>query len=170
MNILVTVQTKPHHRAWLESAAPGAQFIYKEDGVTRADIENADILLGNVSPALLSPADKLRWMQTASAGVDGYMNGCLPKDAVLTNATGAYGLAISEYMLAVWLELMKKLHRYRDRQSESDWHDLGPVTSVWGSTVLVLGLGNIGGEFAKRAKALGAKVIGVRRAGTEKPD
>lgn len=182
MNILVTVQTKPHHRAWLESAAPGERFIYKEgaapgaqssdkeDGVTRADIENADILLGNVSPALLSPADKLRWMQTASAGVDGYLNGCLPKDAVLTNATGAYGLAISEYMLAVWLELMKKLHRYRDRQSESDWHDLGPVTSVWGSTVLVLGLGNIGGEFAKRAKALGAKVIGVRRAGTEKPD
>lgn len=73
MNILVTVQTKPHHRAWLESAAPGAQFIYKEESVTRADIGNADILLGNVSPALLSPADKLRWMQTASAGVDGYV-------------------------------------------------------------------------------------------------
>lgn len=169
MNILVTVETKPYHRAWLEEAAPGAQFTYKESGAVRADIENTDVLLGNVSPALLSPADKLRWMQTASAGVDGYLNGCLPEGAVLTNATGAYGLAISEYMLAVWLELIKKLHHYRDVQRESNWCDLGPVTSVWGSTVLVLGLGNIGGEFAKRAKALGAKVVGVRRAGTEKP-
>lgn len=170
MKILVTVETKPHHRAWLEAAAPGAQFVYKETGAARADIESADVLLGNVSPALLNPGDKLRWMQTASAGVDGYIHGCLPEHAVLTNATGAYGLAISEYMVAVWLELLKKLHRYRDVQHAAFWKDLGPVNSAWNSTVLVLGLGDIGGEFAKRAKALGAEVIGVRRAGTDKPE
>ena len=110
MHILVTVETKPHHRALLEAAAPQAAFVYKESGVARADVEKADILLGNVSPALLSPKDKLQWMQTASAGVDGYIHGCLPQGAVLTNATGAYGLAISEYMVAVWLMLLKKLH------------------------------------------------------------
>ena len=170
MNILVTVETKPRHRALLEVAAPQAEFTYKESGVTRADVERADVLLGNVSPALLSPADRLRWMQTASAGVDGYIHGCLPREAVLTNATGAYGLAISEYMVAVWLMLLKKLHLYRDAQPAGAWADLGPVASAWGSTVLVLGLGDIGGEFAKRAKALGARVIGVRRAGREKPD
>lgn len=170
MRILVVVETKPHHRAWLEAAAPEAEFIYKETGVTRSEVESADVILGNVSPALLSPADKLRWMQTQSAGVDGYISGCLPKNAVLTNATGAYGLAISEYMLAVWLELMKKLHVYRDVQHTGQWKDLGPVTSAWNSTVLVLGLGDIGGEFAKRAKAMGAKVIGVRRKGTDKPE
>lgn len=154
----------------MEAAAPEAEFIYKETGVVRADVESADVILGNVSPALLSPTDKLRWMQTQSAGVDGYLSGCLPENAVLTNATGAYGLAISEYMLAVWLELMKKLHRYRDVQHTGEWKDLGPVTSAWQSTVLVLGLGDIGSEFAKRAKAMGARVIGVRRKGTDKPD
>lgn len=170
MQILVAVETKPHHRALLEAAAPQATFIYKESGVERADVEQADVILGNVSPALLRPTDALRWMQTASAGVDGYIHGCLPENTVLTNATGAYGLAISEYMVAVWLMLMKKLHRYRDIQPQGGWTDLGPVRSAWQSTVLVLGLGDIGGEFAKRAKALGAKVIGVRRAGTDKPD
>ena len=95
---------------------------------------------------------------------------CLPEETVLTNATGAYGLAISEYMVAVWLELLKKLHLYRDVQRTGKWCDLGQVRSAWNSTVLVLGLGDIGGEFAKRAKALGARVIGVRRTGTDKPD
>ena len=157
------METKPYQRVWLEEAAPGETFIYKEGKAEREDVQNADIILGNVSPKLISTGDKLKWLQTNSAGVDGYIHGCLPKETVLTNATGAYGLAISEYMVAVWLELLKKLHLYRDVQRTGKWCDLGQVRSAWNSTVLVLGLGDIGGEFAKRAKALGARVIGVRR-------
>lgn len=164
------METKPYQRVWLEEAAPGETFIYKEGKAEREDVQNADIILGNVSPKLISTGDKLKWLQTNSAGVDGYIHGCLPKETVLTNATGAYGLAISEYMVAVWLELLKKLHLYRDVQRTGKWCDLGQVRSAWNSTVLVLGLGDIGGEFAKRAKALGARVIGVRRTGTDKPD
>ena len=164
------METKPYQRVWLEEAAPGETFIYKEGKAECEDVQNADIILGNVSPKLISTGDKLKWLQTNSAGVDGYIHGCLPKETVLTNATGAYGLAISEYMVAVWLELLKKLHLYRDVQRTGKWCDLGQVRSAWNSTVLVLGLGDIGGEFAKRAKALGAKVIGVRRTGTDKPD
>ena len=112
------------------------------------------MLLGNVSPALLSPADRLRWMQTASAGVDGYIHGCLPREAVLTDTTGAYGLAISGNMVAVWLMLLKKLHLYRDAQPAGAWADLGPVASAWGSTVLVLGLGDIGGDLRSAPRRL----------------
>ena len=110
MNILVAMETKPYQRVWLEEAAPGETFIYKEGKAEREDVQNADIILGNVSPKLISTGDKLKWLQTNSAGVDGYIHGCLPEETVLTNATGAYGLAISEYMVAVWLELLKKLH------------------------------------------------------------
>ena len=169
MKVLVIVEVSEKHRMWLEAAAPDAEFIYKS-AATREDIAEADVILGNPAPRDIQPTDKLRWIQTQSAGVDGYLDGCLPKEATLTNATGAYGLAISEYMLAVWMELIKKLHAYRDVQRTNTWKDLGPVTSVWNSTILVLGLGDIGGEFAKRAKALGARVIGVRRKGTDKPD
>ena len=49
-------------------------------------------------------------------------------------------------------------------------HDEGTVKSIYGSTALILGLGNIGGEFAKRFKALGGHTIGVRRTDAQKPD
>ena len=124
MRVLVIVEVNEKHRAWLEAAAPEAEFIYKPDA-SREDVEQADVILGNPSPRDIKPTDKLQWMQTQSAGVDGYLDGCLPENAVLTNATGAYGLAISEYMLTVWLELLKKLHTYRDVQRETR---LLPVT------------------------------------------
>ena len=83
--------------------------------------------------------------------------GCWGKIRLLTNATGAYGLAISEYMLGVLLELLKKLELYRDAQKQGAWESLGSVGSVYGATVLVLGMGDIGGEFGQRCKALGGQ-------------
>lgn len=50
------------------------------------------------------------------------------------------------------------------------WKDEGPVTSIYGSKTLVVGLGDIGGEFAMRMHALGSKVYGVRRNKSEIPD
>jgi len=73
-------------------------------------------------------------------------------------------------MLSALLELYKKLHLYRDNQIESNWHYEGPVKAVYNSTALIVGLGNIDGEFAKRLKALGAYTIGIRRSDTNKPD
>ena len=111
----------------------------------------------------------LEWLQLQSAGVGEYVK-ILPQDIVLTNASGAYGLAISEYMVGVLLELFKKLHIYRDNQLEAKWSYEGQVKSIYNSTALILGVGDIGSEFAKRVKALGAYTIGVKRRNSEKPD
>ena len=46
----------------------------------------------------------------------------------------------------------------------------GNIISVEGSTILVLGLGDIGGDYARKVHALGAHVIGVRRTNRNKPD
>ena len=131
----------------------------------------ANVLLGNVPPAMLSGSPALEWVQTGSAGVEDYIKpGVLAPDALLTNATGAYGLAIAEHMLGMLLMLLKKLELYRDAQRTGAWQSQGAVKAVYGSTVLVLGMGDIGGEFGRRCKALGAKVIGVRRSPRPCPD
>lgn len=161
--VLVTVPVEQRHCELLEKSAPDCLFLYRENP-GKEDVEQADIILGNVPAKMLSGSEKLLWLQTNSAGVEPYMQpGVLAKSTLLTNATGAYGLAISEHMLGMLLSIFKKLELYRDAQKQGSWQSLGSVRSIYNSTVLVLGMGDIGGEFAQRCKALGAYVIGVRR-------
>ncbi|HHV60652.1 MAG TPA: D-2-hydroxyacid dehydrogenase [Clostridiaceae bacterium] len=171
-NILVLLPVDEKHRKILEEKAPSANFTYfKKDQLDTVQIQNADIIIGNPPVHMLRDVKNLEWLQLQSAGAGEYTaRGVLPDNVVLTNASGAYGLAISEYMLGVLLELYKKLHLYRDNQAESKWLHRGPVKSIYGSTVLILGAGDIGGEFARRVKALGAYTIGIRRKDTNKPE
>ncbi|MGE5654844.1 MAG: D-2-hydroxyacid dehydrogenase [Bacillota bacterium] len=166
------VPVEERHRQLLESKAPSANITYADrKAVTAAQVQSAHAIIGNPPVAMLKGATKLEWVQLQSAGVGAYGEpGALPNGTTLTNASGAYGLAISEYMLGVLLELIKKLHFYRDQQAEGSWTEHGHVKSIYGSTVLVVGLGDIGGEFAQRMKALGAYTIGIRRADANKPD
>lgn len=175
---LVTIPTGERHRNLLQQAAPGWEFRFRGTDtlvcapqealpgqpVTQEDVDWAQVILGNVPAAMLHGSPALEWLQTNSAGVEPYIQpGVLAGDTLLTNATGAYGLAIAEHMLGMLLELFKKLELYRDAQKSGAWQSQGAVKAVYSSTVLVLGMGDIGGEFAARCKALGAKVIGVRR-------
>lgn len=172
MHIIVTIPAEKKHKQLLEQTAPGHDFFYTDSKHLTDDIiKKADIIIGNPPAELLSAAENLKWLQLNSAGADVYcQKGILPPKTKLTNATGAYGLALSEYMLAALLSMQKKLHVYYDNQKKSLWQDEGPVTSIDGSTVLVLGLGDIGGSFARKVKALGAHVIGMRRRASTKPD
>lgn len=170
MKVLVVMPFKIKHQNLMKQEFPKIDFIY-EKNPSQQLVEEVDAIIGNVKPNLLKNAKNLRWLQLNSAGTDGYCEeGILPKQAVLTNATGAYGLALSEYMLAVLMAMQKKLYSYHDNQKNAWWHDEGEVTSIFNSTVLIVGLGDIGTCFAKRLKVLGAKVIGIKRRIGIKPD
>lgn len=163
-NILVLLPVNDRQKAMLREKAPGATFVFQTAGtVTAEQMAQAEAIIGNPPAQLLPKAARLRWLQLNSAGADAYLHGALPAGAVMTNATGAYGLAISEHLLAMLLSLLKNLPFYRDNQRQSLWKDGGPARSVYGSQALVVGLGDIGGEFARRLQALGASVTGVRR-------
>ncbi len=155
-------------RSLIEGAGGTALFI-RELFVREEDTQDAVAIVGNVPPRVLHGSAGLEWLQTSSAGYDHYLgDGVLAPTTLLTSATGAYGQAVSEHMLAQLLCLMKNLHRYRDNQRGARWQDEGPVDTLVGSTVLVLGAGDIGTSFASLVSALGAHVIGVRRKAVER--
>ena len=172
MNILVTIPMDEEQKKTLSAIAPDARVDYiPADQVTQDEAAQAEIILGNVPIPLLKGAKKLKWLQLNFAGSDNCAApGVLPEGVILTNATGAYGLAISECMLAGILYLIKRLDQYQRNQEQHVWHNEGGVTSIEGSTTLVIGFGDIGSSFAQRMHALGSTVIGIRRNVTEKPD
>lgn len=170
--VVVVIPVTEEDKIKFQEAAPlGTRFLYTSPAqVTDAQLKGADILIGNVPPARLAAAKNLKWMQLNSAGTDGYTTpGVLPEECVLTNATGAYGLALAEHLLAMLLCQIKKLPMYLKDQEAHIWGDNGNVISIYGSTTLVVGLGDIGSEFAMRMHALGSRVIAIRRNKTEKP-
>ncbi len=169
--VFVCMPVSEEHKQWLKESVE-AEFIFASpDQITDEELAEAWAIIGNLSPARLKACKDLKLMQLNSAGTDGYTApGVMPQGAVLCNATGSYGLAISEHMLGMLLTLMKKLHLYRDQQKRNVWEDRGTVKSILGSTVLILGMGDIGGEFGKRVHALGARVIGITRTPGQKPD
>ncbi len=171
--ILVCLSLDEAHKQKLEGTAPQAEFIYAGKDILpdAATMESVSIIIGNPRRRLLPLAKNLEWLQLESAGANLYVApGLLSEHVVLTNATGCFGLAMSEYMIAMVLSLFLKLPCYRANQQNHIWKNEGQVKSIYGSTALVIGLGDIGGEFSMRFRALGGRVIGVRRSDTNKPD
>jgi len=170
--ILVVMDVLKEHKETLAAAAGNSEICYvPAKDVTEADLMDADMIVGNLDPKLLTYCKKLKLIQLNNAGTDGFTaKGILPEGAVLANATGAYGLAISEHMIGSLLCLMKKLDLYRLNQSKCEWKDEGEVLSVYGSNTLIVGFGDIGSEFGIRMHALGSKITAIRRTASEKPD
>ncbi len=165
-DIVIKIPTTEENREMIKKVA-GDKTVLFCDEFTKEMVDDAEIILGNPSPELLKTAKNLKWLQTGSAGVEPYIKeGVLKSDCLLTNSTGAYGLAIGEFMLAGHMAMIKKMFLYRDAQKTHAWESLGNVGGMYKSTVVVLGMGDIGTEYAMRCKALGAYVIGVRRKDT----
>ncbi len=167
MNILVLLPINSTHRAMLLASAPDAEIIQAgaDDPALPALVANADMIVGNIDPALLTHAGpNLQLLQLQSAGYDNYLAaGTVPATAELCCSVGAYGQAVSEHMFAMLLSLMKRLPGYLRAQDAHDWCDLGVVSSLRGAHVLVLGAGDIGTHFAELCRAMGAHVEGVKR-------
>lgn len=164
------------HRAIYEQAAKGSahncdiRFMKTED-VTENDLSGVNGIIGYVDAGLLHAANALEWIHLSWSGVDAFIKpGVLSEDVTVCNARGAHGLAVSEHMVALTMMLVRRLYAYRDNQKRHHWEMLGNTISIEGATIAVLGIGNIGGDYARKVHAMGAHVIGVRRTNGEKPE
>ena len=174
--ILVLLPVTEEDKEYLMSRARGAaqpsRFVFcKLEEATDEEIASSQIIIGRFPVDKVKIASSLEWLQLPMAGTDAYVvPGVLPDDVILTNGAGAYGLAVSEYMLASSLALVRRFPEYARRQAECCWKPMGNIASIESSTVIVLGLGDIGGRYAQKMKALGAYIIGFRKTNKEKPE
>jgi len=148
-----------------EALMPDAVWEYpRRSTVTPEQLAKATVILGAPVPAHLVHAANLRWLQSLWMGVDDYVApGILPEDVTITACVGAYRQTVSEHMLTTLLALCRKLPQCRDNQLKHQWVDVKQMRSIRGATVLVVGAGVIGGDFAKLCKALGAHTVGLKR-------
>lgn len=158
----------PAQRQCLDRLAAGAGYetLWCE-GTALPDAEalkDCEVLMGYFPPDLLAGMPALKWLQTPAAGVERWCADIYPNPGVvLTNCSGAFGVAIAEYMLTGLLMLMRNMPSYLENQRAHRWQGAGQCRAICGSTFTVVGMGDIGTKFALRAKALGARVRGVRR-------
>jgi phosphoglycerate dehydrogenase-like enzyme len=168
-------------RTALEGAAPGIEIVFVPDvtGVIK-EAANADAIIGADDIAcddrVLAAAKRARWIAVMSAGVEA----CLGKPALekpgltVTNMRAIAGPVMSEHTIALMFALSRSLQVSVGRQATGEGWNRNFTGSqpqaLTGKTLLVVGLGGIGTEVAKRAHALGMKVIATRNSSREGPD
>jgi len=110
-------------------------------------------------------APRLRWVHAHGAGVSHLMPlEWLPPGAILTNSRGVHGPKADEYTAMALLMLNNGLPRIVWNQRRGKWEQFFN-TSIATKTLLIVGVGHVGGGAAKWAKKLGLHVIGIRRTG-----
>ncbi|HTZ80074.1 MAG TPA: D-2-hydroxyacid dehydrogenase [Stellaceae bacterium] len=118
---------------------------------------------------LARKAPHLRWVHAHGAGVSHLMPlDWLPAGAVLTNSRGVHGPRADEYTLMAILMINNNLPRMASNQRAARWEQLFN-SSIQGKTLLIVGVGHVGGGAAKWARRLGMRVIGIRRTGRPHP-
>ena len=166
--VLVTINVRDHTREELRSLR-GYEFFFREEIDNYEEIlKECDIIIGSPNQEEVRKAVRLQWIQLPSAGAEGY--GWLDEGILLTNAYGAYGHGIGEFMMAEVLMFMKKLPQYLTHQKNHYWKALNSLTKIEDSVVVSVGMGAIGTRFLEIAHAMGAHCYGVRRTLHDKPD
>ena len=129
-------------------------------------VEEAEIIFAD-APELARKATRLRWMSTPSAGVNRYSRAdFVSPDAVLTNASGAYGVTIAEHIVMVTLMLMRRQLEYGAFVQQHQWKRRLAVRGLYDCRAALLGTGDIGCTAAKRLRAFEpARLTGVNRSG-----
>ena len=119
---------------------------------------------------LIQRMPNLKWMHVTRGGVNVYLTPSVKARPIqVTGSKGIHGTVFSEFALASIFMLAKKLPECIAMQRQKLWQKLQPI-EVAGKTIGIIGLGTVGDELARKAKALGMRVLATRRTAAAKPD
>lgn len=129
------------------------------------DVEQIEVVFGKLPRELWAKAAGLRWLQLQGAGADSLPEEVRQDGLTVTNASGVHAEPISDHLLSMIYAFARDLPFAIRQQQEHKWHyDRPPeVFEPAGRRALLLGTGAIGHAFARKASALGMKVVGIRR-------
>lgn len=158
-----------------------ARFALRETGIRSIELRDRAALDAGIAAAdvlvvsglwrneLAAMAPKLKFIQSIGAGTDQFDRDVLRGRGIrLASAAGVNARAVSEHAMSLILALARRLPEARDNQAKKVWRgmigDLGQrEDELQGKTLVVVGLGRIGGRLAQLAKAFDMQVVGVRR-------
>ena len=172
---IVIPNVAPARLQELKLVAPDIEFITARtvDEAVKL-VADADAILGYCTPEVIRAGKKLRWVQVGSAGVENFLfSEMVNSDITLTNTQRIYGPQIADHVFAMLLAHTRGLRQTLPVQlNEAAWRrprteEMGELR---GKTMLVIGLGGIGTEVARRAHGFGMRVMAIDPKAMERPD
>lgn len=157
------------HQARIESAlGPDAGMVvidrFAPDDVYADAMREATFMIGWPEPGLI-PSSGIEVLQLPSAGFDAYQRQDLRDRMpfIVCNARGVMSIAVAEHCLSLMLALVRRLPEHGRDGASHTWRRRERYDELYGASVCMVGLGDIGTEIARRCLAFGMRVIGVRR-------
>ena len=160
---------RPHHCAQITETAHRCGFeadFYPDGKLPAEKAADYQIVYAPPFPEMVKAAPNVEWFCSCYAGVDAITDDALypSPDTLLSNSAGSYGLTISEHLVMVILMLLRHMPEVTENMRLHRWEYVKSMRSIYASRITVLGTGDIGTNFARRARAMGAAhICGVRR-------
>lgn len=165
---VVNFLNEEHKAAILDAAREGDFEVCFYDGPEAAEgkVSEAEIVYAT-RPEVFQQAKEMKWAASSNAGIDPLLKpGVLPEGCILTKGAGTYGVTISEHIIGVLINMLKRFPEYYEYVKRHEWKQGLPIHSIYGSRITIVGTGDIGNTTARRLKAFEpASITGVNRSG-----
>lgn len=168
MKIVIGPDIKPVGLDELRREFPAVEFVSANTPAEQVEASRgADAYLGRMSrDAFLAAGPNLRWIHSGGAGIENVVSTVeiVESDVEVTNTRGGHAPCIADHTMGLLLALTRKLPTLLGEQAKKSWQrqtESSGARSLTGMTLVIVGMGNIGREIAKRAVAFDMRVIGV---------
>lgn len=155
----------------IQERAPDARIVFCANREQLPSlVETAEVVAGQVPRDLFGRARSLRWIHAWSAGLNGALYPeLIESDVTVTGSSGNAAHPIAEHCLLLMLMLQQQSVRAWQNQKDHRWQQFNHP-ELYGKTLGLIGLGDIGLEIARRARAFHMRILGMRRTNAPCPD